>query len=279
MMQRSMFTRVILHAMLIGMTIVVMFPIVWMIFASLKNPADLFDSILIPKNGFSALNFENYRYLFERRPFFIWMLNSIFVASTQTVLTVLLAAFGGFALAKYQFKGRRVIMILMFATMLLPGHVLLPSSYELMRTFGWIDSFVAIIVPGAVSVFGMFLFMQSIKGVPDEMLDAARIDGASELFIWWEIVLPSIRSMIGAFTLMSFLGAWNSFLWPQIILQDERKYTLPIALANMVGMSEFATNYGILMAGTLLAVSPVAALFFVLQREFVAGLTSGAIKG
>lgn len=275
----SQVARLALHTMLIVLTVIIMFPIAWILFASLKNQADLFDSILMPRAGIDALTFENYRALIEKRPFFRWVLNSIFIASTQTVLTVFLATLGGFALAKYRFVGRRIIMVVMFVTMLLPGQVLLPSSYELMRVFGWIDSFIAIIVPGAVSVFGTFLFMQSIKSIPDELLDAARIDGASELFIWWEIALPSIRPMIGAFTLISFLGAWNSFLWPQIIFQDERKYTLPIALANMVGTSEFATNYGVLMAGTLLAVLPVVGLFFILQREFVAGLTSGAIKG
>ncbi|HQY88511.1 MAG TPA: carbohydrate ABC transporter permease [Tepidisphaeraceae bacterium] len=272
-------TRIVTHAILIALTIVVLFPIIWIIFASLKKQEDLFDSILMPRGGLSSLTLDNFRTLLTARPFFGWMLNSVFIASTQTILTVLLGTLGGFALAKYRFTCKPLIMGVMFATMLLPGQVLLPSSYELMRALGWIDSFFGIIVPGAVSVFGMFLFMQSIKNVPDELLDAARIDGASEFYIWWEIVMPTIRPMVGAYTLMSFLGAWNSFLWPQIVLQDERKYTLPIGLANMLGTSEYLTNYGVLMAGTLLAVLPVVALFFLLQREFISGLTSGALKG
>jgi len=272
-------TRIVTHAILIALTIVVLFPIIWIIFASLKKQEDLFDSILMPRGGLSSLMLDNFRTLLTARPFFGWMLNSVFIASTQTILTVLLGTLGGFALAKYRFTCKPLIMGVMFATMLLPGQVLLPSSYELMRALGWIDSFFGIIVPGAVSVFGMFLFMQSIKNVPDELLDAARIDGASEFYIWWEIVMPTIRPMVGAYTLMSFLGAWNSFLWPQIVLQDERKYTLPIGLANMLGTSEYLTNYGVLMAGTLLAVLPVVALFFLLQREFISGLTSGALKG
>ena len=134
-------------------------------------------------------------------------------------------------------------------------------------------------MPGAVSVFGIFLFMQSMRLVPDELLHAARVDGCSELRLWWEIALPIVRPMIGAYTLLSFIANWNSFLWPQIILQSERKYTLPIGLANMMGLPEFQAPYGVLMAGTLLSILPVAVLFFVLQKDFIAGLTSGAVKG
>jgi ABC-type glycerol-3-phosphate transport system permease component len=148
-----------------------------------------------------------------------------------------------------------------------------------MYRFGWRDSYLAIVSPGAVSAFGIFLFRQSMLGVPDELLHAARVDGCSELRLWWEIALPIVRPMVGAFTLLAFLGNWNSFLWPQIVLQDEQKYTLPIGLANMIALPQFETQYGILMAGTLLSILPVAVLFFVLQRDFISGLASGAVKG
>jgi ABC-type glycerol-3-phosphate transport system permease component len=134
-------------------------------------------------------------------------------------------------------------------------------------------------VPGAVSVIGMFLFRQAMLAVPDELLHAARVDGCSEIRLWWEIALPIVRPMVGAFTLLAFLGAWNSFLWPQIVLMDEQKYTLPIGLSNMIGLPAFETNYGVLMAGTLLSILPVVVLFFVLQKDFISGLASGAVKG
>src|SRR5690606_34751710 len=130
-----------------------------------------------------------------------------------------------------------------------------------------------------VSVFGMFLFMQAMRGVPDELLQAGRIDGCSELRLWWEVALPIVRPMTGAFTLLTFLGTWNAFLWPQVVLQSENKYTLPIGLANMLALPEYRTEYGILMAGTLLAVIPVVILFLALQRDFVSGLSAGAVKG
>src|SRR5690606_12640066 len=131
------------------------------------------------------------------------------------------------ALAKYRFAGRRLLMLLMLVTMVIPGQVLLPGSYELMRSIGWLNSYLAIVVPGAVSVFGMFLFMQAMKAVPDELLQCGRIDGCSEFRLWWEVALPIVRPMIGAFTLLSFMGSWNSFLWPQIVLLSPEKYTLP----------------------------------------------------
>jgi ABC-type glycerol-3-phosphate transport system permease component len=125
----------------------------------------------------------------------------------------------------------------------------------------------------------MFLFRQAMMSVPDELLHAGRVDGCSELRLWWEIALPIVRPMIGAFTLLAFLGNWNAYLWPQIILQEEGKYTLPIGLANMVGLPQFETQYGVLMAGTLLSILPVVILFFILQKDFISGLASGAIKG
>jgi ABC-type glycerol-3-phosphate transport system permease component len=148
-----------------------------------------------------------------------------------------------------------------------------------MYALGWLDTYAAILVPSAVSVFGMFLFRQAMLSVPDELLQAGRIDGCSELRLWWEVALPIVRPMVGAYTLLSFMGAWNSFLWPQVVLQDPARYTLPIGLSNMIGLPEYQTHYGVLMAGTLLSILPVGVLFFVLQKDFVSGLASGAVKG
>jgi ABC-type glycerol-3-phosphate transport system permease component len=207
------------------------------------------------------------------------MINSVFLASAYTVSVVALSSLGGFALAKYRFRGRKVLMLVMLATLLVPGQVLLLPNYEVMYALGWLDTYAAILVPSAVSVFGMFLFRQAMLSVPDELLQAGRIDGCSELRLWWEVALPIVRPMVGAYTLLSFMGAWNSFLWPQVVLQDPARYTLPIGLSNMIGLPEYQTHYGVLMAGTLLSILPVGVLFFVLQRDFVAGLASGAVKG
>jgi ABC-type glycerol-3-phosphate transport system permease component len=253
-------------------------PLVWLICASVKTGRDLFESPLLPWRHLERVSFSNYRRLFTERPFGAWMISSIFLASTQTVAATILASLGGFAVAKYRFRGREMMLAILLSVMLLPYQVLLPSSYELMHHLGWLDSYWAILVPGAVSVFGLFLFSRAMQSVPDELLHAARIDGCGEVRLWWEIAVPLVRPMMAAFTLLSFTASWNSFLWPQIVLQSEANYTLPIGLANLSVLPGSQADYGLLMAGTLLSILPVVILFFALQRDFVAGLSSGALR-
>lgn len=241
-------------------------PLGWMIWAALQG-----------SDG--SLSLQNVVELTRRRPFGTWIVNSLFVASAQTTLLVLTSAMGGFALAKYQFRGRRLVIGMLLATLFLPFQVLLPSAYDLMIRLGWVNSFAAVVIPGAVSAFGTFLFMQACRQVPDELIAAARIDGCSELRVWWEVALPLLRPMSGAYTLMAFVTAWNSYLWPATVLLDESRYTLAIGLASMIGLPEYESQFGLLMAGTLLGLLPLIALFFWLRREFVAGLAGGAIKG
>ena len=278
-MRRNPLVTAALHLPLLLGALVCTLPLVWLICATLKTGQDLFRYDFLPWNHLDHLTFDNFRRLLARDGFSRWLANSIFLACTQTCVVVTLSSLGGFALSKYEFAGKKVLMLVMLLTMLLPAQVLMAGSYELMHHLGWINSYAAILVPGCVSVFGMFLFRQAMGQVPDELLHAARIDGCSELRLWWEIALPIIRPMIGAFTLMTFIGSWNAYLWPQIVLQDEAKYTLPMGLANMMSLPEFQTDYGILMAGTLLSILPVVILFFVLQKDFIAGLASGAVKG
>jgi ABC-type glycerol-3-phosphate transport system permease component len=225
------------------------------------------------------LTLDNYAHVLSQQPILDWLANSLLLASLHTILVVTLSSLGGFALAKYRFAGRRPLMLIMVLTMLVPAQVLLPSSYELMVAFGWIDSYRALIVPSAVSVLGLLLFRQAMLSVPDELLQAARVDGCSELRLWWDVAMPIVRPMTAAFTLLSFLGAWNSFLWPQIILQSEHRFTLPIGLAGMVQTAQAQGDPGAIMAATVLSVLPVVVLFLALQRDFISGLTSGAIRG
>ena len=210
-------------------------------------------------------------------PFGRYMMNSLFVACTSVLIQMFFSSLGGFALAKYFFRGKKLIMMVMLGTMMIPGQVMLAPLYELIFTMGFMDSFLGLIVPGMVSVFGMFLFRQSMLQMPDELLEAGRMDGCTEFGLYWHIALPVSRPMIGAFCLVSFMGNWNSFLWPQIILHTSDLFTIPIGLNQMVGT--YSQEYGVMMAGTLLAILPVMILFFILQREFISGLTAGAVKG
>lgn len=270
---------VLLHAVTGALAAVYLVPFAWLICAAFKQSRDLYSVLFLPWDDLGRLTLDNFRRLFAEEPFATWLVNSIFVSSTHTVLVVTLSSLGGFALAKYQFAGKRILTVIMLATMLLPSQVLLPGNYEVMYHLGWLNSFAAILVPGAVSVFGVFLFREAFAAVPDELLQAGRIDGCSEIRLWWTVTLPIIQPTIAAYTLLSFLGSWNAFLWPQIVLQDEMRHTLPIGLANMMGTPQYQNDQGVLMAATLLGIVPVAVLFFALQRHFIAGLTSGAVKG
>jgi ABC-type glycerol-3-phosphate transport system permease component len=256
-----------LHLALLTVAAVLFLPLGWMLWASITRPDTA---------GFTS---ENYVDLLRRHPFGRWVVNSLFVASTQTVLLVMTSTLGGFALAKYRFAGRRAVMAMMLGTLFLPFQVLLPSAYDLMLSLGWVNTFAAVVVPVSVSSFGTFLFMQAMSKVPDELIHAARIDGCSELRIWWEVALPVVRPMVGAYTLLAFVAAWNSYLWPATVLLDESNYTLAIGLANMAGLPEYEAQFGVLMAGAMVGVLPLVLLFFWLQRDFIGGLAAGAVKG
>ena len=270
---------VLLHLSILVLATLSLVPFFWLICATFKRHEDFFTYTFLPWLQPARWTLGNFSYLFREEPFVIWLFNSLFLASTHTVLVVTLSSLGGFALAKYDFIGKKPLMLVMLCTMLLPSQVLLTPNWRLMYHFGWLDSYAAILVPGAVSVFGMFLFRQAMLTVPDELLQAGRVDGCSEIRLWWEVALPIVRPMLGAYTLLSFMSSWNSFLWPQIVLQTSTNYTLPIGLNNMIGLPSFITPYGVLMAGTFLSILPVAILFFILQRDFIAGLATGAVKG
>jgi ABC-type glycerol-3-phosphate transport system permease component len=248
-------------------------PLVWLVAATTKGSDDLFHyTFFAPR--FSS---ENYHDLFTKVPFFRYLVNSVFVTGATVMIQLFFSSLAGFALAKYEFVGKKIVMLVMLTTLLIPGQVVMGPLYEQLYHLGLVDTRIGLIIPGAVSVFGIFLFRQSILQVPDELLQAARVDGCSEFRIYWDIVMPVSRPMIGAFCLISFMGAWNNFLWPQILLHHDDKFTLPIALNQMVGI--YGNQYGMLMAGTLVSVLPVMILFLILQRQFVEGLTSGAVKG
>ena len=266
--------RLATQVLLVALAAIVLTPLVWLIAATTKGKNDQFHYTFFAP----TVSTQNYVDLFHKTDVFQHnLLNSIFLASTTVIVQLFFSSLAGFALAKYEFKGKKLLTILMLATLMIPGQLTMAPLFELLHRLGLVDSYLGLIIPGAVSVFGIFLFRQSILAIPDELLQAARLDGCSEFQIYRDIVMPVSRPMIGAFCLISFMGTWNSFLWPQIILHNRNLFTLPIALSQMIGT--YNQEYGMLMAGTLISVLPVVILFLVLQKEFVAGLTAGAVKG
>ena len=261
-------------------------PFVWLVTAVMKESNALMQYVFLPPvaEWDRALGLTSFRKLFLARPslqgpvqFWQYLLNSVFLASAATVIQTLFCSMGGYALSKFRFAGRRVVMLFMLGSMTLPSMLLLAPLYKMMVGFGWMDSYLALLVPGAAGAFGIFLFRQAMLAVPDSLLEAARIDGATEFFIYWRIIMPLVRPMTAAFCLIVFMGQWNAFIGPQIFIHSGYKLTAPVMLSQY--MTQFAEDYGVFLAGTFLAILPIAVLFLALQREFIAGLTSGAVKG
>jgi len=266
---------------------IVLTPFVWLICAAFKTPEVLMTYTFLPewsRLSSETVNLGNFKRLLEptitpRGEVYFWqyIANSTFLASIQTSIQLLFCSMGGYALAKYDFRSKKLIMGFMLGSMMIPPMILFAPVYRMMVQLGWIDTYWALIVPTSVSAFGMFLFRQASLGVPGDIIESGRIDGCSEFSIYWNLVMPLVRPMSGAFCLIAFLGSWNNFLGPQIYINSTEKLTLPVIITQYVGV--YSSEYGVFLAGTLLSIIPPAILFFALQREFIAGLTSGAVKG
>ncbi len=276
----GLYARYALLGLAAGLTLT---PFAWLLCAAIKSPEALLQTPFLPAlaDWPRDLTLANFATLFKPQPgyppFWRYLLNSLFLASVGTLLQVVLCSAAGWALAKYRFRGRGALMAFMLGSMAIPGMVLLAPLYQLTYRLGWLDTWLPLLIPGAVSAFVVFLFRQASQGVPDELIEAARIDGAGELRIWLHIGMPLVRPMTGAFCLIVFLGQWNAFLGPQVFISRQELLTLPVALNTYMGV--YSQQYGVFLAGTLLAIIPPAILFLALQREFVSGLTSGAVKG
>lgn len=275
--------RLLVYALLIGCAVITLLPFTYLVAGALKSRFDFAASLFLPAGaGFLGVAWEKltlanfHRLLFELAVPRA-MLNSVFFASVHSVLAALFCALGGYALAKLRFRGRGLVTAVVLTALIIPGPLLLAPSFQLLYQFGLLDTYAGLLLPGLTPAFGVFLFRQAmLRSVPDELLEAARIDGAGEWRIFFALVLPLVRPMLGAFLLISFLGAWNNFVGPQIILQSPELHPLSVALNNLRGV--YGTDYGLIMAGTLVSIAPVMCLFLLLQNEFISGLTAGAVK-
>lgn len=269
-------------------TIIVLAPFWWLIAAIFKDQSVLNEYIFFPPLALwseKTMNLGNFAELLRGKPtvngtvyFWQYVLNSTVYATVSTVAQLLISSLGGYALAKYDFRGKGALMVFMLGSMMIPSVMLLAPLYKLIVQLGMVDSLPGLIVPWLANAYGVFLFRQACVSVPNEMLDAGRIDGCSELTIYYRLVMPLVRPMAAAFCLISFLQHWNAFFAPNVFLHSQRNFTLPIVLTMYVN-DYHDTNYGVYLAGTALAMLPPAVLFLALQREFISGLTSGAVKG
>lgn len=254
--------------------LVMIFPVYCMVVVALTPKAELFSSgsHLWP----TRLTFANFTDLFRRFPLGAWFTNSVLVAAITTVLSVTVNLLAGYALAKVRFAGRSALFLLVLSTMMIPTQAIMIPQFRMVSGLGLYGTFWAVILPSASTALGIFLARQFMLSVPDELLEAARVDGAGNLRIFVGIVLPLSKPLIAVMTLLAFMGQWNEFLWPLITLKDPALYTLPIALRFLQG--QFDQNYGGLMAMALMASLPLVVLFLTLQRFFVEGLTRSGLK-
>jgi ABC-type glycerol-3-phosphate transport system permease component len=265
----------------------VLAPFAWLIAAVFKDRSALNEYMFFPplhRWSRATLNLQNFVNLFKARSsvrgqvyFWQYILNSTFFASVSTSIQLFLSSLAGYALAKFHFKGKQWLMGFMLGSMMIPGVVLIAPVYEMAVALHLVDNLWGVIVPGMVSAYGVFLFRQACLSVPNELIDAGRIDGCSEFGIYWRLVMPLVRPMSAAFCLVSFVGNWNAFLMPSVFLHSQSKLTLPVALNLYV--SQYQNDYGVFLTGTFLAMLPPTVLFLALQKEFISGLTSGAVKG
>jgi ABC-type glycerol-3-phosphate transport system permease component len=272
------------HAALAIGAFVVAVPFYWLICAAFKPNEDFFNSLFLPRGeGFlgiawSHLTLEHVRTLFAETGMARALLTSIFLSSVTAVLATLCCAMAGYALAKMGFRGKRGLTWLVLLAVIIPGPLLIAPGYQMLYHLNLLNTFAGLILPAMAPAFGVYLFRQaSLSSVPTPLLEAARIDGCGEIRSFFAIALPLLRPMIGTFLLLTFLGTWNNFIAPQVVLQEPGKFPLAVAVAQLRGV--YYQDYGMLMAGTLLSILPVMVLFLVLQREFIAGLTAGAVKG
>lgn len=250
-------------------------PFIYMITASFRHQGELYSlPVTIMPREWTGHNYEK---LFGDTNFVIWYGNTIFTAGIRTALGVYFAALAGAAFAKYEFRFKRLCFFIVLATLTLPFHVILIPLFLLMRDFGWVDSYLAVIIPGIVGAFNVFLMRQYIEAVPDELMDAARIDGASEIGIFHRIIIPLVRPALGVVAILTFVNTWNDFLWPLVVLHDDTKYLLSIGIATMDG--PYDVEIGAIMAASFLSTLPILIVFVLMQRQIIAGLTQGAIRG
>jgi multiple sugar transport system permease protein len=273
----------IIHFLAMSMIAVLcLLPIVWMILGSMRSYQELFQyatqvswHLFVPVDWI----FKNYTDVIfdDQNPFLRYVFNTLFVAATVTFLVLLINSLAAFAFAKLSFRGSSAIFVLFMSALVIPGEVMLVPNYMLVSSLGWLDSFKSLIIPSTLSVFGIFMMKQFFEEIPTEILESARLDGASWLQIYRTIVLPaSVPAMI-TLGIITFLGNWDSYLWPLVVINDDRLQLIQVAIANFTSMA--GTEWTKVLAANTIATVPILILFLVLQRYYVQGITMSGVKG
>ena len=274
---RRLLGRMAIYALLIIGAVPMAFPFYYMVASSLMTPDEL---IQIPITLWPHHpQWQTYPAVWHVIPFARMFANSMGVTLAITAGILLTSSLAGFGFAKYRFKGRDTVFLAVLSSMMVPFFVLLIPVYYIVKELGWLDSYQGLIVPNLVTAFGVFLMRQFIMTIPDELIDAARIDGAGEFWIFWRIIVPLVKPALSALGIFAFIYQWENFLWPLLILQTPSMFTVPIGLNSLRSYADAQQNANLLMAGSVLAVMPSVIVFLLLQRQFVRGISMSGLKG
>jgi multiple sugar transport system permease protein len=247
-------------------------PLIWMICASLKPGDETFSPNMLPQHW----TLENFQYVFTALPFWRYMLNSLFVAGTITVVALWFHSMAGFALARLRFPGREVIFLTIFSTFLVSLPVIIVPLFILVRQMGIVNSYAGLIIPAIFNAFGIFLLRQFYISIPQELQEAAVIDGAGYFRIYWSVMLPLSRPILAALAVFFFLANWNAFIWPLTITNDQNLWVVQIAIASF--HQQYSSSWNYIMAGSTIVAVPTLLLFFIFQRQLVESIKTSGLK-
>lgn len=253
--------------------VLMVMPIAYMISTSLKWPFEVYNVSLIPEEP----HLENYTYVLEDGRFYNWFVNSLVIATITTISSLFFDSLIGYTLCKFRFRGRYLVFIAILSTLMIPTEMLVIPWYLMSQSFGWLDSYWGIMFPGLMTAFGVFLMKQFFETVPDDFLEAARIDGLNEFQIWWTVAMPMVKPALAALAIFVFLGNWTAFLWPLIVTTSSDLYTLPVGLSSFG--DEADVQWELIMTGAAISTIPTLVVFLVFQRFIIRGVAMAGLKG
>ncbi|MBU0475872.1 MAG: carbohydrate ABC transporter permease [Bacteroidetes bacterium] len=266
--------KITLHIFLIIAGLLTLAPFIWMVSASLMN--DGHASVYPPRFFPDEVTFIQFERLFSRLSVSRNLLNSVIVSFLVTFISLIFNSMAGYAFAKYRFAGKDKLFSLLLSSMIIPAQVTMLPLFLMLKSFGFINTYLAIIIPGMANIFGIFLIKQYAMSIPDSIIESARMDGASDFQIYWKIILPLCTPILVTLAIFTFMGTWNDFLWPLIALTDSSMYTLPVALANLMG--EHTKDPELMMAGSVITIIPIIIVFLALQKYYIKGIMMGSVK-
>ncbi|MHA3913551.1 carbohydrate ABC transporter permease [Halovulum sp. GXIMD14793] len=270
---RASFGQTLRWLLLFGGGVLMIMPIVYMFSTSLKWPHEVYNLKLVPEEP----TLENYTYVLEDGRFYLWFINSIIIATLTTLSNVFFDSLVGYTLCKFRFPGRQLVFIAILSTLMIPTEMLVIPWYLLSRDMGWLNSYWGIMFPGMMTAFGTFLMKQFFETVPDDFIEAARIDGLNEFQIWWSVAMPLVKPALAALAIFVFLGNWTAFIWPLIVTGSVDMYTLPVGLASFG--NEADTAWELIATGAAISTIPTLIVFLMFQRFIIRGVVMAGLKG